>query len=119
MSKDNPCEGCGVCCMHMRTPPFFPGTDEYNGLPKALRDEVKAHALRETPCSKRLDLLGMAEDAPCLWFDMRAGTCREWEIRPITCREFVPGESACVKMRGEVGLPPVAPAPEPAPPKPT
>ncbi len=120
MHKDNPCYGCGVCCMHLRTPPF--ALEDFAGLPQPLKREVDAHAGSETPCSKALDLMGMIDEAPCLWFDMRAGKCREWEYRPEVCREFEVGSEACTRMRADVGLaaPPVcvqrtgrhAPAPE-------
>lgn len=116
-NEKNPCHGCGICCLHMRTPPFVPDTGEgtwteWVALPKPLRDEVTAHAMRESPRSCALDLLGMTEDAPCLWFDMRTGRCREWALRPEVCREFEVGGETCMKMRTQVGLAAPAPAGE-------
>lgn len=105
MSSMNGCEGCGLCCMHMRTPPFVPGSVEHTRLPSRLRDEVRDHALRETPRSRRLDALGMRDDAPCLWFDLRTGRCREHKHRPEVCREFEVGCKECRQYRTEVGLP--------------
>ncbi|KKN04353.1 hypothetical protein LCGC14_1098320 [marine sediment metagenome] len=110
MDNDNPCKGCGVCCMHMRTPPFVPDTSEWRNLSVALQNEVHAHAGRETVLSRALDYIGMADEAPCLWFDMRTGECREWERRPEVCRDFEVGGEACVKMRVGVGLSAPAPA---------
>ena len=104
MDHDDRCSGCGVCCMHMRTPPFVMDNSEWDNLPKPLRDEVWAHAGCETPCSKALDLLGMEENTPCLWFDMRTGHCREYVYRPEVCREFEVGGEVCTKMRADVGL---------------
>lgn len=92
-----------MCCMHMRTPPFV--LDDFAVLPQHLKREVDAHAGVETPCSKMLNKLGMTEDAPCLWFDMRTGECCEHKHRPEVCREFEVGGEVCNKMRVEVGLP--------------
>lgn len=106
MSVKN-CDNCGICCCHMRTPPFLPlHKDEWwKCLPQRLQDEVKAHATRKTLISRQLDELGMREDAPCLWFDMRSGRCREWKWRPDICREFEAGGESCLKYRQRVRQP--------------
>lgn len=104
MSKRISCDNCGLCCLHMRTPPFIPGEGRWAQLSQRLKDEVERHALRKTPQSRRLDTLGMKESAPCLWYDMRTMRCREYKWRPRTCRDFVVGEDPCLDFRCSAGV---------------
>lgn len=93
------CSGCGVCCMHMGSPPFMP--DEVARLP----DDVKAsyHAVRET---RRLQYAATGvDDVPCGWFDMETRQCRHYAHRPECCSGFTTGGEYCVNMRQSAGLP--------------
>lgn len=41
---------------------------------------------------------------PCLWLDETTKRCKNYEHRPATCREFQPGEEACLEYRKRGGL---------------
>jgi Fe-S-cluster containining protein len=47
---------------------------------------------------------------PCPWLDLASGKCRHYEVRPVVCRWFEPGGSACNEARRKAGLP-IAPQP--------
>lgn len=90
MNNDLPilnCDGCGLCCEEMRTPPFLWLNGEKP--PKHLEAEVvKAIKDRSRP-----------QDAPCLWFDHEARQCRHYEHRPEICRDFEMGLEYCRRIR--------------------
>ena len=38
------CHGCGVCCNHVETPPFYgPNDPSFARLPQHLKDEIDAY----------------------------------------------------------------------------
>ena len=45
--------------------------------------------------------------SPCFWLELGSGKCRHHELRPVACRWFVPGCSACNDLRRVAGLPSV------------
>ncbi|MCK4340265.1 MAG: YkgJ family cysteine cluster protein [Phycisphaerae bacterium] len=97
------CKGCGLCCMHMRTPPFIPvgGDKSYNALPKNKKRWLRKWI--ESPRWMWLDK-HIGEDCPCVWLDMETGRCTHHEIRPRICIEYEVGCEACLKLRKEFGL---------------
>ena len=42
---------------------------------------------------------------PCLWLDLATGECKHHRVRPVLCRWFEPGCSACNDLRAQAGLP--------------
>ena len=92
------CAGCGVCCMHMATPPF--DTAEEAELPDSVKADLAA--VRE---SRRWQYLVNGTDyVPCGWFDMVSRQCRHYEHRPSVCREFEVGGTYCVNLRIDAGF---------------
>ncbi len=111
-----PCDGCGLCCMTLGTPPgFYPAyaAPEFDG--KSCTDAEDWAIWQAMPEELRQSLRDFyAEDAnwsrcdsgePCLWFDGAAKRCSQYAHRPEACRAFRPGEPACNRMRKEAGLP--------------
>jgi len=103
-SDDNWCNNCGLCCMHMRTPPFGGDADpDWQRLSKELKREL-ANWLDEN--SPRFNFM-VANDGnvnPCIWLDLTSGQCRHYELRPAVCRDYEVGNSSCRVLRQEVGL---------------
>jgi len=92
------CNGCGVCCMHMGSPPFIPS--EESRLPPELKASLDA--VRET---RRLQYQAHGTDyTPCGWFEMETRQCRHHEHRPDVCREFEVASEYCGNMRKDAGL---------------
>jgi Fe-S-cluster containining protein len=96
------CDGCGVCCLYMRTPPFLFGSfwrshgaplediSELHNLPKYLRNELIHHL--ENNCDGD-------PYVPCCWFDPETKQCRHYEWRPRPCRDFKVGGDDCLTAR--------------------
>lgn len=92
------CDGCGVCCMHMGTPPF--ADDEVSLLPQGVFDSLQA--IRET--SRVQYLVHGTNYTPCGWFNMETRQCRHHEHRPRVCRDFAIGAEYCINLRRDAGL---------------
>jgi len=92
-SGDHPCEGCGICCLALSLPPF--DVNELLRAPDELLEEVDAYA--RSPRFR--------DSNPCLWLDLATGECRHHRVRPVLCRWFEPGCSACNDLRVRAGLP--------------
>jgi len=86
------CDGCGVCCNEMGTPPFV--RHEIYDLPPHLRDEVLQREIKEP------DREGSMQ--PCYWLEN--GRCKHYEHRPATCRDFEVGCEACLSYRKYHGI---------------
>jgi len=82
----NLCDNCGLCCMHMGSPPFVPG--EY--ISKNLENEIEAFL--DSPRN-------LHDSKPCLWLDLQTGKCKHYGHRPDVCREFEVGGEACERFR--------------------
>jgi len=91
-STENICDGCGICCLPFSLPPF-----DANEMPRA-----PAAVLR------RLDEYAAGpryrESNPCPWQDLVTGECRHHDIRPVLCRWFEAGGTACLNLRAKAGL---------------
>lgn len=90
------CDGCGVCCMHMATPPYSEA--EYRNLMQnhntVFVDLLKA---RE---SRRMQWEVHGQDfIPCGFLDMVTRQCRHYEHRPEICRDFELGGDDCMAFR--------------------
>jgi Fe-S-cluster containining protein len=101
------CSNCGLCCMHMRTPPFIqlgPDAARWNALPPLLRLEI--HEWVSGNPSPRWQLMNNDDGPinPCLWLDLKTGDCRHYEWRPDACRDYEVGCKSYRRLRKEVGL---------------
>lgn len=74
----------------------WPDYEIYERVPYELRLEIV----------KDREDFGHLDGKPCLWLD-DAGRCKHYDLRPLVCREFEPGEEACNDMRGNIGLVPL------------
>lgn len=106
VDKDkHPCENCGMCCMHMATPPFVGLGMLRKECPEdapAPDHEKRIYAWLDSPRRK------WADHQPCIWLNRINGQCIHHGVRPMICREFEIGGEACNAYRAQVGL---APAP--------
>jgi len=89
------CDGCGLCCMHMSSPPFH--EEEWLVLPPNVRADYEA-ALDAS--ADAWEVHGI-DARPCGWFDMVTRKCRHHEFRPEICRDFEVGGEACLGTRGD------------------
>lgn len=99
------CHNCGLCCMHMRTPPFAGQSDpRWKRLPARLKNEIEAWVMSDP--SPRYSLMVLHDGAvnPCIWLDLVTGSCRHYELRPDVCRDYEVGNESCREVRLLVGL---------------
>lgn len=92
------CQGCGACCAHSHTwPRFSLETDaEIAAIPA---DWVATSGMR-------------CEGERCAALAGRIGeavTCRVYAVRPIVCRDCLPGDDACQMARAGAGMKPWRP----------
>jgi Fe-S-cluster containining protein len=103
LPADDPCRGCGACCLHLVWPPFFRIEDrEWMRLGRErpeLVAEIEIDRIR-----RRQFGLGGEYVAPCHWYDLATRRCRHYEYRPAVCRDFEPGEEDCRCFRAEHGI---------------
>jgi Fe-S-cluster containining protein len=101
LPADDPCRGCGACCLHVGWPPFVHyggGSGEWERL-KRVRPELAEEIDRVI---EEASIYG--EEGPCIWFDPASRRCRHYELRPKACRDFEPGEEDCRRFRAEHGI---------------
>lgn len=94
------CDGCGGCCMEMRSPPFL--RDETDARWKALSPAMQAEIQR-----RAMD--GRDEYVPCWWLDIATRRCLHYDLRPDVCRDYQAGTDSCLGFR-ETFLPVEVPA---------
>lgn len=82
------CNGCGACCQHMNTPPFYSHVEE------ECPEELWAEILSYLDSPEWSD-----EDKPCLWYDAETRSCKHYEHRPTVCRDFIMGSGDCHASR--------------------
>jgi Fe-S-cluster containining protein len=115
LNLEDPCRGCGVCCMHMRSPPFAVKGEEAGGRTVAVRrgdeiDDICVDVYDDLPeellAEWQAYLIGVCsdpsesgEDRPCYWFDLETRRCKHYEHRPEICREFEVGGEDCENHR--------------------
>ena len=112
------CQGCGQCCMHMRTPPHcvpvkdgaFVHPSEVFANETRDDDDFDFALLMAAPQEARdLAMQKMFDDDapendPCAWFDEETKRCRFYRFRPLVCRDFAVGSEPCRDHRARVGL---------------
>ncbi len=91
------CDNCGACCLGMGVPPFgeWQGDvrddsddPEFDALPESLKHEIVAATEVEDWAFK-----------PCIWFDTETRRCKHYELRPVICESFEPGNPICLDDR--------------------
>lgn len=90
------CNDCGLCCMHLNSPPF--AIEDWRTLRPELQAQIEAYL--DSPRYAQLN----GADAPCLWLDRVTGKCIHYEDRPRVCREYPVGGAGCRAQRTEVDL---------------
>lgn len=106
------CDGCGVCCMGIRVPPFCVIWDgdtptPLDGTPESAEEVRYALAVPldlRRALSKRSIFSVMEDESPCTWFDMATRKCRHYDLRPPICREFERGDPLCLEQRSAAGI---------------
>jgi len=106
------CDGCGACCMAMRTPPFlifWPHGEDQPLAPDGQRgsDPVDYAFLMGAPEEARRIMRerlltphdSVPDEAPCSWLDLETKRCRFHEHRPELCRDFPVGGDGCLRNR--------------------
>lgn len=88
------CRGCGVCRLHLDTPPFH----EYE------RPYVPPELLAEIDAIERHQVYPDEFGGPCLWFDREARRRKHYEERPDMCRDFQAGGDDCLRHRHLNGM---------------
>jgi Fe-S-cluster containining protein len=95
------CQACGACCAHSRDWPRFTLEDDadIDRIPSALIDDGQARMRCEGDrCAALSGEIGTAS------------ACTIYAVRPLVCRDCVPGDDACSIARSARGMPPVAPS---------
>lgn len=92
------CQGCGACCATSSDWPRF-----------SLESEAELAAIPEPLIAA--DLSGMrCEGDRCLALAGRVGAhtaCTIYAVRPLVCRDCVPGDDACTIARVRAGFAPI------------
>lgn len=96
------CNACGVCCMHMNSPPFMP--EELDELMLTAPDVFRHYKMAKHSMEVGRKAHGMVDGIPCFWFDMVTRRCRHYEHRPEICQEFEVNSLPCMSMRSDAGL---------------
>lgn len=91
------CQSCGACCAHSKEwPRFSLETDDELGCIPA---ELVAADLSGMRCEGNRCLALAGEIG-------KAATCRIYAVRPIVCRDCLPGDDACQMARAGAGMTP-------------
>jgi Fe-S-cluster containining protein len=72
----------------------------WRAMPANLRRELTRYFValyRRRPGTGR-------EGLPCLWYDIETRRCRNYDWRPLACREFEIGGEDCLRHRNRAGL---------------
>lgn len=92
------CQACGACCAHSREWPRFTleSDAEIERIPAALIDESEAGMRCDGDrCAALRGEIGIAT------------SCGIYDVRPMVCRECVPGDDACSMARAARGMRPI------------
>jgi len=92
---DADCQSCGACCAYSSAWPRFSTEDDadLDRLPPALVSaDLGGMACNGSRCAALCGEVG------------RATTCSVYAIRPVVCRECVPGGDDCLMARRAYGL---------------
>ena len=85
------CDDCGLCCQHMRSPPFVLEYGE--DMAWLTSAPLEAQELFAKQNDDRPD------DSPCSWYDAAKKWCRWHEHKPGICRDYAVGGESCRRVR--------------------
>ena len=91
-----PCRTCGACCAHSREWPRFTleSDDEIARIPAAfVAVDESGMRCEGDRCTALAGAIGSGV------------TCTIYAVRPLVCRDCVPGDDACTMARAARGLP--------------
>lgn len=89
------CQACGACCVYSETWPRFTLEDDA----EIARIPVEYLAPRET------GMRCVSDRCAALAGEVGKGvTCRVYAVRPIVCRDCLPGDDACEMARAKAGM---------------
>jgi Fe-S-cluster containining protein len=95
------CDGCGVCCMHMSTPPY---EDDEREMLRAWQPHVYADMLA-VERTRELQLRVVGTDyIPCGFFDCVTRRCKHHQYKPDICARFEVGGEFCRQVRKDAGF---------------
>ena len=93
-----PCQGCGACCAHNHEWPRFSleSDAEIALIPEALVSaDGSGMRCEGERCAALAGTIGIAT------------ACTIYAVRPIVCRDCVPGDEACTMARVARGMGPI------------
>lgn len=94
-----PCLTCGACCAYSADWPRFSleSDDEIARIPEALVAPSGAGMrCADDRCAALEGTVGLAT------------RCTVYDVRPLVCRDCLPGDDACRMARERHGMPPIA-----------
>ncbi len=92
------CQACGACCAHSSTWPRFTleSDGEIEAIPLSLIAESQAGMRCEGDrCAALIGVIGTST------------ACAVYAVRPIVCRDCLPGDDACTIARAARGMAPI------------
>jgi uncharacterized protein len=101
VAQESPCQACGACCAYSRDWPRFglETEEEIEAIPRAYVDDARGTMRCDGDrCAALEGIVGVAT------------ACSLYAVRPVVCRECLPGDDSCELARRRVGLPPVSAA---------
>jgi Fe-S-cluster containining protein len=101
LPAEDPCRGCGACCLHLGWPPFLQRFAGWKGEPAWNRLVKERPDLADEIVRLSKAATHNGDHGPCVWFDAETRRCRHYERRPRICRDFEPGEEDCLRFRKE------------------
>ena len=93
---ESPCQACGACCAYSADWPRFglETEEEIEAIPRAFVDDARGTMRCDgNRCAALSGEIGVAT------------ACTLYAVRPVVCRECLPGDHSCNLARRSVGLP--------------
>ena len=97
-ADSGPCQGCGACCAHAHDWPRFTleSDAEIALIPEALlSDNGSGMRCEGERCAALAGTVGLAT------------ACTIYAVRPMVCRDCLPGDEACTMARVARGMAPI------------
>jgi Fe-S-cluster containining protein len=95
-SMDSPCQACGACCAYSADWPRFglETEDEIAAIPRGFVDDARGTMrCQGDRCAALAGEIGVAT------------ACTLYAVRPVVCRDCLPGDDSCTLARASFDLP--------------